>query len=40
MDAIVDNTALVNDGAAGLRVVTMLEAAAKSVSRKGELVEL
>lgn len=39
-DCIVKDKNPVNDGAAGLRVVRMLEAANKSISKQGELVRL
>ena len=37
---ISDNRQPFNDGAAGLRVVRMLEAATKSLQKRGELVEV
>jgi predicted dehydrogenase len=40
IDCILHNRAPLNDGLAGLRVVRMLEAAEKSVEKKGELVYL
>jgi len=40
VDCILHNKASLSDGAAGLRVVKMLEAADKSVEKKGELVYL
>ena len=40
VDCIVHNKVPLSDGAAGLRVVKMLEAADKSVEKKGELVYL
>ncbi len=38
VDCVSNNKTPINDGAAGLRVVKMLEAAQKSVSHRGELV--
>jgi predicted dehydrogenase len=40
IDCVEKGTAPLTDGAAGLRVVRLLEAAEKSVSRRGELIEL
>jgi len=40
VDCIESNTAPMNDGRAGLRVVKMLEAADKSLKKKGEIVYL
>jgi len=40
IDCVLNNKTPLNDGAAGLRVVKMLEAADKSVEKKGELVYL
>jgi predicted dehydrogenase len=40
IDCIVNDRAPFNDGAAGLRVVKMLEAADKSLSKRGALVQL
>ena len=40
LDCITSDKTPINDGLAGLRVVKMLEAAEKSVSKKGELVSL
>ena len=39
-DSIANNTQPLNDGVAGLRVVSMLEAATKSINKRGELVYL
>jgi hypothetical protein len=39
-DCIMNNKIPFNDGHAGLRVVRMLEAAEKSMRKKGELVRL
>jgi predicted dehydrogenase len=40
LDCITQNKVIANDGRAGLQVVRMLEAASRSVARKGELVYL
>ena len=40
LDCITDNKPVVNDGRAGLQVVRMLEAASRSVAKKGGLVYL
>ena len=40
VDCIVNDRPPFNDGAAGLRVVKMLEAADKSLSKRGALVQL
>src|SRR5262245_46893167 len=39
-DSLSSNTPILNDGVAGLRVVSMLEAATKSINKRGELVYL
>jgi predicted dehydrogenase len=39
-DCLSSNTPILNDGVAGLRVVSMLEAATKSINKRGELVYL
>ena len=40
VDCIMNNTAPINDGMTGLRVVSMLEAADKSLNKRGEMVYL
>jgi predicted dehydrogenase len=40
IDCVTNGKAPVNDGQAGLRVVKMLEAADKSLKKKGEIVYL
>ncbi len=40
VDCIMNNTAPINDGVTGLRVVSMLEAADKSLNKRGEMVYL
>jgi predicted dehydrogenase len=40
LDAIIDKRAPLTDGAAGLRVVRLLEAAQKSINQGGKLIEL
>jgi predicted dehydrogenase len=40
VDCINSNTAPINDGKAGLRVVKMLEAADRSLKKKGEMIHL
>jgi predicted dehydrogenase len=40
LDCVTNNTTPINDGAAGLRVVKMLEAATESLQAKGKLVTL